>query len=498
MYNFVDTTESPGAIPLPAEAMSYGGVYIENEIEGYRTLYVEGREKITAEIDATETQTRHGASFRNMRYEPKTLIIGFQLICKSAAEMMNAYNKLLLILSKKQAQIIFNDEQDKYYTGTKTKITNTPPGRLAVTGEIEIYCADPFKYSVQEYEATATDGVITVDYGGTYPAHPILTAQSAGHDCGFYSFEDQDGHIIQVGNPAEEDQEEVPTDTAVTIINTHFGRLYDGLSGWNSDTPILLYGYYAGNWDATLADGYIYTDVSAPSSYTYYYGPAHGHNFEDPYPNFELSFTNWFEPSGNQGGGFDFYINNNGGGNICGVSIYRNKGGRIQVSMIVKGAVVKQVSFSLTDNPFKGVWRTQTITKSLGTVTFNVGGVAYSVTDPSLAGHAYDAANASFVFYRQPEGDSIGANNALLSVLIRGIPNTWQEIANKIPQNGLIEADAGNGDILLNGTAQPWLGTADNDFEDFELEYGVNEISCGASDWVDDAVYTMRYREVFL
>lgn len=137
MYNFVDTTESPGAIPLPAEAMSYGGVYIENEIEGYRTLYVNGREKISAYINYDETQTMDGASFRNMRYEPRTLIVGFQLICETAAGMMESYNRLLHILSKKQAQIIFYDEQDKFYTGTKTKITNTPPGRLAVTGEIE-------------------------------------------------------------------------------------------------------------------------------------------------------------------------------------------------------------------------------------------------------------------------------------------------------------------------------------------------------------------------
>lgn len=497
MYNFVDTTESPGAIPLPAEAMSYGGVYIENEIEGYRTLYVEGREKITAEIDATETQTRHGSSFRNMRYEPKTLIIGFQLICKSAAEMINAYNKLLHILSKKQAQIIFNDEQDKYYTGTKTKITNTPPGRLAVTGEIEIYCADPFKYSVQEYEATAVGGVITVDYGGTHPAHPILTAKSEDHDSGFFYFRDQEGHSVQVGDPMEQDQEEVPTDTAVTIISTHFGRLYDGMTGWR-DNAILLYGYNT-SFSTSPADDYIYATLSAPPIITYYYGAAGGHDFDDPYPNFELSFSNWFEPTtAAQGGGFDFYVSNSGGGNVCGVSVWKNKNGRVQWSMIVKGNVVKGGSYSLTDNPFKGAWRTQTITKTQGTVAFNFGGVSFTVTDSDLAGHAYDAANASFIFYRQPEGDDIGANNALQSVLIRGIPNTWQEVANKIPQDGLVEINTESGDILLNGTAQPWLGTADNDFEAFELEYGVNEISCGASDWVDDAVYTMRYREVFL
>lgn len=504
MYNFVDTIESPGAIPLPAEAMSYGGVYIENEIEGYRTLYVEGREKITAEIDATETQTRHGASFKNMRYESRTLIVGFQLICKTAAEMMNAYNKLLHILSKKQTQIIFNDEQDKYYTGTKTKITNTPPGRLAVTGEIEIYCADPFKYSVQEYEATAVEGVITVDYGGTHPAHPVLTAQSATHDCGFYSFEDQDGHLIQIGNPEEEDQEEEPTDRVVDSIDANFGTNYYpsyapyDTAVWNRGWARLLYGYETESQGFYAEQAYIYALPGYPGGDpNTYFGGALGANI-DASPNFSCSFLHWFEPSGNQGGGFDLYINNSGGGNIAGVCIRRNKGSDIKAYLIVKGNVVKTMSYSLASNPFGALWHTETISKSLGTVSFNVGGVAFSVTDPDLTDHSYDARNVSFIIYKQPGADQIGVNNALKGVQFRGYANTWVDVENIIPRGGLVEVNAGSGDVLLDGTALPWLGTADNDFEAFELEYGENEISCEASGWVDDAVYTMRYREVFL
>ena len=44
MYEFVDTDEMYTKTILPAEAMSYNGVFIENEIPGYRTLYVSGRE----------------------------------------------------------------------------------------------------------------------------------------------------------------------------------------------------------------------------------------------------------------------------------------------------------------------------------------------------------------------------------------------------------------------------------------------------------------------
>lgn len=482
---------------MPIIKMQVDGQYLETLVSGYRTLTVEGREELDLNVINAEIDTSDGGRYLRRKIKSRVLNVRFAVEDSTPEGFAVKFKDLKAELYKiKESQIIFTDEPGIYFTGTFRKITAEYIGHTVAQGVIEISCADPFKYSVTETTVTAVNGTITATYNGTYPAHPKLIARSTGHDCGFYGFT-KDGLTIRVGNPDEQDQEEVPTDTAVTIISTHFGRLYDGLSGWNRDTPILLYGY-ARLGDATLADGYIYTDVSAPSSYTYYYGPAHGHNFEDPYPNFELSFTNWFEPSGNQGGGFDFYINNNGGGNICGVNIYRNKGGRIQASMIVKGAVVKQVSFSLADNPFKGAWRTQTITKSLGTVTFNVGGVAYSVTDPSLAGHAYDAANASFIFYRQPEGDSIGANNALQSVLIRGIPNTWQEVANKIPQNGLVSIDTASGNITLNGAQSLGLGVITNNFEDFTLEPGSNVITCEASDWVDDAAYTMKYREAYL
>lgn len=42
-YKFIDVDDDIESF-LPAEAMSYNGVYLENEIEGYRTLNVSGRE----------------------------------------------------------------------------------------------------------------------------------------------------------------------------------------------------------------------------------------------------------------------------------------------------------------------------------------------------------------------------------------------------------------------------------------------------------------------
>ena len=473
------------------------GSYLESIVPGFETLYVKGREPLDLDLRSASINSRDGDIYQGRRVKGRTLEILFSLTAATPAAYSAAYNKLKGELYKvKESQLIFDDEPGYYFVGTYETIDVEYTAGQPANGSIFIFCADPFKYSTSETTITATNGTITAMYNGTYPAHPKLTAQSAEHDCGFYGFT-KDGLTIRVGNPDEQDQEEVPTDTAVTIISTHFGRLYDGMTGWR-DNAVLLYGYDT-NFSTSPADDYIYATLSAPPAITYYYGAAGGHNFEDPYPNFELSFSNWFEPTtAAQGGGFDFYVNNSGSGNVCGVSVWKNKNGRVQWSMIVKGNVVKSGSYSLTDNPFKGAWRTQTITKTQGTVAFNFGGVSFTVTDPDLAGHAYDAANASFIFYRQPEGDDIGANNALQSVLIRGIPNTWQEVANKIPQNGLVSIDTKSGNITLNGAQSLGLGVITNNFEDFVLEPGSNTITCEASDWVDDAEYTLKYREAYL
>ena len=473
------------------------GSYLESIVPGFTTLYVKGREPLDLDLRSASINSRDGDIYQGRRIKGRTLEILFSLTAATPAAYSVAYNKLKGELYKvKESQLIFDDEPGCYFIGTYETINVKYTAGQPANGSIFIFCADPFKYSTTETTITAVNGTITATYNGTYPAHPKLIARSTGHDCGFYGFT-KDGLTIRVGNPDEQDQEEVPTDTATALIEQNFGSNYSPYTGWMASLARLLYGYKTDSQGVTSATDYIYALPGYPEEPNYYYGPALG-TLVPASPNFELSFVNWFEPSGNQGGGFDIYINNSGGGNVCGVSIYRNKNGRVMWSMIVKGNIVKGGSYSLADNPFKGAWRTQTITKSLGTVTFNLGGVAFTVTDPDLASHSYDAANISFVFYRQPGADTIGANNALKSITLRGFANTWQDVANKIPQYGNVAVNTANGRITLNGTEALGLGVITNNFEDFTLAPGSNTITCEASDWVDDAAYTMKYREAYL
>lgn len=241
MYNFTDTIEASGGMVMPSEAMQINGEYIEDLIEGYRTLTVSGRESLAPELSTFTTGVRDGARILSKRYPERVIVVQFQLIAKTPEDFRASFNKLGKILDVENARLIFNDEPDKFFVGTPCYIGEITPGRCAVVGEIEILCVDPFKYSILEHEAEANldDSSILIDYGGTYKAFPILEADfypetevgadgvTAGTltgkgDCGYVAFYTEDEKIIQLGNPEEVDGEAGAFAKSQTLMNQTF------------------------------------------------------------------------------------------------------------------------------------------------------------------------------------------------------------------------------------------------------------------------------------
>ena len=220
MYEFRDINEALEGDILPSEALQINGDFIETLIPGYRTLSVTGREALSSELTTIETGSRDGSTLKNKRYPARIIIVRYQLKTKSSEAFREAFNQLAAILNVEEAELIFNDEPDKFFTGTPSAIGEVPPGRNAVVGEFELFCADPFKYSVVEYEAepNAVDGSFLIDYNGTYKAYPTLEAEffaedesksalTGNGDCGYVAFFNENEKIIQLGDPDETDSE---------------------------------------------------------------------------------------------------------------------------------------------------------------------------------------------------------------------------------------------------------------------------------------------------
>ena len=80
MYSFIDTTEAEGTNSLPSEALSINGVYIENEISGYRTLYVSGREIMETEVFDQEVGRSNGSLYQGKRTPTRTIVTHWTIV----------------------------------------------------------------------------------------------------------------------------------------------------------------------------------------------------------------------------------------------------------------------------------------------------------------------------------------------------------------------------------------------------------------------------------
>lgn len=209
MYDFVDTGEVGSENSLPSEALQIDGEYIENLIDGYRTLYVSGRELLESEITDREIDRISGSEYLESRNTTRNITVGYQLLCKTTREFRDKFNKISSILSKEQVKLIFADEPDKYFIGTKSSVGDVEPGRMNVKGEFTFYCCDPCKYSSAEkqFPGVQQDGyqTITIQNNGTEWADVDyeITHQ---HENGFIGLVSQYG-VIQLGKQEEADGE---------------------------------------------------------------------------------------------------------------------------------------------------------------------------------------------------------------------------------------------------------------------------------------------------
>lgn len=248
MYKFRDVTEVSEGTILPSEALKINGEYIENLISGYRTLSVSGREALSPDVVSFSTNVRDGSTLQSKRYPERIIVVKYQLVAKTNEEFREAFNQLAHILNVENAELIFNDEQDKFFIGTPCIIGEVEPGRNAVIGNFEILCTDPFKYSVIEYEATPDldDSSVLIDYNGTYKSFPILEADfyneddasedgetvstlTGSGDCGYVAFFTEREKIIQLGDP-----DEVDSETAYPKSQTLINQAFTKSSSWGT------------------------------------------------------------------------------------------------------------------------------------------------------------------------------------------------------------------------------------------------------------------------
>lgn len=551
MYRFEDTTiRNRTETDLPSEAMKINGVYLEDEIPGYRTLYVLGREMLSPELSAYETGIRDGSTLQSKRYPARTITVGYQLIAEDNTAFRDAYNALNRLLNVENAELIFNDETDKFFTGTPCGAGDVEPGRNAVTSEFDIYCADPFKYSVTEYEVTPSTGggsTFSIDYNGTYKSYPSMEvdfyeeneAGSSGGssssltgngDCGYVAFYNDNGKIIQLGDPDEEDTE------SYAKSQTLVSQSWKGVSSWTTALNSLWTknaGRVSGSFTSqTGSSGFALSDSSG--DYGNYLTAASYGSDSSGYHGPTVTRTLPADSSGAKGAkdwtlswsmkaniGNSSTANNNCGCIqvlVCcdndtvvgGMSLFKSgSGSTALLRMYVRTQIVKDVDIDLsynnpyfgTNNPSKGIETVKSciITKSGNKVSFNLGGLKYSFTDDGIADLVVTKFTIALGQYKsKPVLPWLGVYS---TKFVKNNCDTWGDIPNKFSANDVLTVNCRKGEVLLNDAPAPELGALGNDWEEFYLSPGNNRIGTSYSDWVPDRcapTFKLRYREVFL
>lgn len=159
MYQFRDTTNNFDYESwLPSSAMIYDNLYFEQEIEGYQTLYVEGREMLSIEMD-TEKMTV-GEYVLTQRLPARILTVFYKLEDQNPESLQEKFNQLMCLLYRSQdVPISFKDQKELTYFGRYESASSVDGKLNSIISSYTIKCADPRKYtkefSINKYVKTA-------------------------------------------------------------------------------------------------------------------------------------------------------------------------------------------------------------------------------------------------------------------------------------------------------------------------------------------------------
>lgn len=172
MYNFKSLKkEKYDRNDLSSVAMIYNGKLIEDEIDGYQTLTVKGREYIAYETeDAGNIAGKDGVIPITKSLPKRDLEVRYILKESDNHKFQLKYRKLMALLDTDvDVPIKFRDEMDVTYYGQMIELGEVTEASNSSVASFIIRCYDPYKYND---EFTATGNPVSVFIGTPYKTHP--------------------------------------------------------------------------------------------------------------------------------------------------------------------------------------------------------------------------------------------------------------------------------------------------------------------------------------
>lgn len=508
MYAFVNTVNS-GIVgtDLPTEAMSYNGVYLENEIDGYRTLSVTGRELMESEVTDQEIDGMDGSYYRYKTTPARTITVKYQLRARGSREFRDAFNKMNKLLSGEQVKVIFNDESDKYFIGTKTSNTQVDGGSNNVIGEIEIYCSDPRKYSITEKEFTATDGVLNIVNEGTVPVSVDYDIQTTS-ETGYIGLVSEEG-IMQYGKIEELDGETYKQSEWLASIDD-FYKCSDDIGGTDVMHP--SYGTNGTLAEHTWFDKKFIGLGSAGTKKGNANGglrtlvlPADSSGDASGAKNFYCWFHLCFY-AGLMGQTGEMCINflTEDDKFICGCNWYKTDaiGNTGHYEIWANGKILKNWEFTTShlqaQNPFYYKWGSCDVLKEGANIRFFFWARYYNFYIPEIENMKCAKIQIAFKQWGDRSGNKVMSMMGFDVIDFEKMNvEKWKDIPNRYPNDTNITIDGKSSHVYVNGMARledEVLGT-----QYFKAPVGTSEVKVTCSEWTkSQPTVKARIREAWL
>ncbi len=511
------------SLSLPDCAVKVNGSYLEETIVGYRTNSVTGREPMDVEITELTVGNANGTKYQRKRDSTRTLSLSFVLLADTMSEYHSLMNKLKKTLYDEESQFIFKDEPDVYYVGTVESIEADPifyMEALGCAGTISIHCANPYKYSVEEkeVEATTDDGyTFSFEYNGTYPSYPKIEI-TMNSDNGYIGLLDDSKHILEFGNVDEADGEtKTRNETLATLDDiikcTDDVGGYDvmhpkyGTKGtlttanWYNNTFLKLgtAGERVGDANGGLRTFEIPVDSNGDKGcknwYAYfhllYYAGLMGQTGEMSIAfctedNKLIAGCNWFKTdrTGNTG----YYQL------IC----YQNPtDGKMPWKELKTWSYT--TSHLQSQNPWFWDWGHCDLRKEGSKLTFYYNGSYPSFTIPEIENMVCTKIQIAVKQWGSRSGDKFMTYAGFNGLSFQKLNvEYWVDSANIFTKNDKFEIDTSKNEVLLNGLNKITIGKIGNDWDNFRIKPGQNNIKVTCSDWATKPTLKLKYREVYL
>lgn len=536
MYEFRDTIDHTDLVDtIPSEAMNFGGVFLENEVEGYKTLTVTGREPLSRNIQAVKIGRSDGDTFKSSSLDSREIQIKFAIFTSSPEDYQLRLTELKSLLYVGETEIWFNDDKTRGITGFVSAVNITSEGNVIVRGNIVIFCPNPNWYSLIETKVTATNGIANIDYPNSYLSKPRI-AVNMHADNGYVGIIDSQGNVLQFGT-AEEIDGVIENKSVVRvsdIVANDFNAGNIAQRGWtynnagflldvNGKKPVQTgeweFGYfdiYYGKWKGTRVK--VLTPKSfGPNTTDSYHGPSMTRKFtqlaslgnKDTAKDF--SFTcemNFIIGATPQVGTQQWTLNTKDNKNVAGIVIFKNILSDNQTSLqywingrMVYSTVINPVTTDLYTGWDGGSW---SIDKMGNKITFGnrnhrkeftIDTATEALEAHSITAHIGVWANAGPA--STVRGSAVTHNHVRSIRFTQHNVQFWNDIPNRFGDGDLLVIDTATGSVLLNGLPNATLGALGNDWEKFGLVSGENKITFLNSNFSTPApTYDIYYRGV--